>query len=191
MRNLIQKAALLPFSLLLALPAQAANWELDPSESSVYFHYSYEGDEYLGEFRNVQATFNIDPMSPGSCDFQVTIPIIDLYVDNPDAMAYMLDIELFDVDRYPTATFQAENCRLQSTSSFVADGMLTIRGETNPVSFPFNLDIETVDGQPRFHLTSEVTIQRLEYGVGQGYFANTASIPNDVRVEVDVYAEQK
>jgi len=82
----------------------------------------------------------------------------------------------------------SENCRLQTTSSFIADGMLTIRDQTNPISFPFTMDIETVDGQPRFRLTSEVTIQRLEYGVGQGYFANTASIPNDVRIEVDVYA---
>ena len=188
MRKLFYRVALLPFTLLFALHAQAASWEIDQDMSNVYFHYSYEGDEYRGEFRNVQATFDIDPMQPGSCNFQVTIPINDVYVDNPDVMAYLLDIELFDVDRFPTATFQAENCKLQSTTSFIADGTLTIRDQTNPISFPFNMDIEMVDGQPRFHLTSEVTIQRLEYGVGQGYFANTASIPNDVRVEVDVYA---
>ena len=70
----------------------------------------------------------------------------------------------------------------------VADGNLTIRDQTHPLSFPFNLDIEMVDGQPRFHLTSEVTIQRLEYGVGQGYWANTATIPNDVLIQIDVYA---
>jgi polyisoprenoid-binding protein YceI len=46
------------------------------------------------------------------------------------------------------------------------------------------------DGQPRFHMTSEVTIQRLDYGVGQGYWANTSTIPNDVLIKVDVYAGQ-
>ena len=40
-------------------------------------------------------------------------------------------------------------------------------------------------------MTSEVTIQRLDFGVGQGYWANTATIPNDVVVGVDIYAGQQ
>ena len=42
-----------------------------------------------------------------------------------------------------------------------------------------------------FNLTSEVVIQRLDYGVGQGYWANTSEVPNDVTVSVDVYAVQE
>ena len=64
---------------------------------------------------------------------------------------------------------------------------MTIRDQTRPMSFPFTLDIKDM----RFHLTSEVTIQRLDYGVGMGYFANTSAIPNDVTVAVDVYAVMK
>ena len=59
------------------------------------------------------------------------------------------------------------------------------------MTFPFTLEMEMYDGQPRFHLTSEVTVQRLDYGVGQGYWANTATIPNEVVVVIDVYANQK
>jgi polyisoprenoid-binding protein YceI len=102
----------------------------------------------------------------------------------------MMDIELFDVDQFPTASFQASKCTLVSLNSFTAEGSLTIRNQTHPVAFPFTLDIEMYDGQPRFHMTSEVTIQRLDYGVGQGYWANTSTIPNDVLIKVDVYAGQ-
>ena len=174
MRTLIIRAALAPLLLLIGLPAQAANWVLEPSESRVVFQYSYEGTPYEGQFKNVEATFDIDPMRPGSCDFQVTIPIADISVDSREVLDYLLDIELFDVDRFPTASFSAENCRLESANSFVADGMLTIRDQTHPISFPFEFDIEMVDGQVRFHLTSEVTIERLKYGGGQGYWANTS-----------------
>lgn len=191
MRTVIFRAALLPLLSLIGLQAQAAEWELEPRESRVIFKYSYEGTPYEGRFGNVQATFDIDPMSPGSCDFQVTIPIEDIQVDSREVLDYLLDIELFDVDQFPTATFSAENCQLQSMNSFVADGMLTIRDQTHPISFPFEFDIEMVDGQVRFHLTSNVTIERLKYGVGQGYWANTAAIPNEVEIEVDVYAVQK
>jgi polyisoprenoid-binding protein YceI len=177
--------------MLVTLPAQAATWQLEPAESLVVFKYSYEGTPYQGEFKNVQATFDIDIMRPTACKFDVTIPIDGISVDSPETLDYLLDLEMFDVDQWPTATFKAESCKLDSMNSFTSEGTLTIRDQTHPMSFPFKLDIETLDGQVRFHLTSEVTIQRLDYGVGQGYWANTATIPNDVGIEIDVYAVQK
>jgi polyisoprenoid-binding protein YceI len=177
--------------VVASVPAQAAMWELDPGQSLVVFRYSYGAEPFQGEFRNVQASFDIDPLRPGSCAFEVTIPIEELSVDSPEVKDYLLDYELFDVDTWPTASFKASNCSIQSANSFTSDGTLTIRDQTHPVSFPFTLDVETCDGQVCFHLTSEVTIQRLEFGVGQGYWANTAEVPNEVVVEVDVYAIQQ
>ena len=191
MRNLFNRAALAPLLLLIGLPVQAANWVLEPGESIVTFSYSYEGTPYQGEFKNVKATFDIDPMRPGSCDFQVTIPIADISVDSPEVLDYLLDLEMFDVDQWPTASFKAEKCSLDSMNAFTSEGTLTIRDQTHPLAFPFKLDVTTVDGSVAIHLTSEVTIQRLDYGVGQGYWANTATIPNDVIIAVDVYAVQQ
>lgn len=190
MRNKFYRVALAPLALLIGLPAQAATWDIDPAESTVIFQYSYEDTPYQGEFKNVEASFNIDPASPGSCSISVTIPIENIKVDSAETLDYLLDLEMFDVDQWPTASFKAEKCTLTSMNSFSSDGMLTIRDQTHPVTFPFTLEAEIYDGQPRFHLTSEVTIQRLEYGVGQGYWANTATIPNDVVIKVDVYAKQ-
>jgi polyisoprenoid-binding protein YceI len=121
----------------------------------------------------------------------VTIPVEDINVDSPETLDYLLDLEMFDVDQWPTATFKAESCSLDSLNSFTSEGTLTIRDQTHPISFPFTLDIETCDGQVCFHLTSEVTVNRLDFGVGQGYWANTATIPNEVGIEIDVYAVQK
>jgi len=189
MTSKFSRAALVPLVLATGISAaQAATWEIEPSESRVYFNYSYEGTPYQGEFKNVEATFDIDITNPGSCNFEVSIPIESISVDSPEVLDYLLDIEMFDVDQFPTASFKATQCKLESANSFVADGTLTIRDQTHPISFPFNLDIESVDGQPRFHLTSEVTVQRLEFGVGQGYWANTATIPNDVLIQIDLYA---
>jgi polyisoprenoid-binding protein YceI len=177
--------------LLIGLPVHAATWELDPAKSRVVFKYSFEGKPYQGEFKNVKASFDIDPLKPTACKFTVTIPIKDLHVDSAEVKDYLHDVELFDVDQFPTASFKADKCSLKSANSFVADGTLTIRNQTHPLSFPFKLDIDVAGGQPRFHLTSEVTIQRLKYGVGQGYWANTAAVPNDVAIAVDVYAVAK
>lgn len=191
MRNFLTRLMLVPLALGSAMAAQAATWVLDPDDSSVIFEYTYGGEPWEGEFANVEAVFNIDPMSPLSCDFQVTIHIEDINIDSPEALDYLLDYELFDVDQFPTATFKAEQCKLQSVDSFIADGTLTIRDQTHPISFPFDLSIDTSAGKLRFHLTSEVSIERLKYGVGQGYWASTAEIANEVKVKVDVYATQQ
>ncbi len=184
-RHLFSKAALAPLLLGATVTAQAATWEIDPEDSTVIFKYSYSDTPYQGEFKNIQATFEIDPLSPSDCKIDVLIPIIDLEVGDEETESYMFDIELFDVDQFPTATFTADQCELTGVDSFTAKGMLTIRDQTQPMDFPFELSI---DGT-RFNLTSEVTVQRLDFGVGQGYFANTSAIPNEVVIEVDVYAD--
>ncbi|MEQ8953102.1 MAG: YceI family protein [Gammaproteobacteria bacterium] len=191
MRTLLNRTLLGIGLLIIGLPANAAMWKLDPGLSQVIFKYSYGTDPYEGRFTNVEATFDIDIMRPTNCSFDVTIDIESIDVDSPEVADYLLDYELFDVDVWPTATFKAENCRLTGVTSFEADGTLTIRDQTNPITFPFDLNIETCDGQVCFHLTSEVEILRLAYGVGQGYWANTAEVPNEVTVEVDVYAIQQ
>ncbi|HJO12036.1 MAG: YceI family protein [Gammaproteobacteria bacterium] len=191
MRTLFNRAVLASFFLLIGLPVQAATWVIAPGDSRVVFQYKYGNDPYAGAFTNIDATFEFDPMRPGTCDFQVTIHIEDIEIDSPEVLDYLLDFELFDVDQWPTASFKAEKCSLNSLNAFTSEGTLTIRDQTNPLSFPFNFDIETIDGQIGFHLTSEVTIQRLDYGVGQGYWENTAEIPNDVTIQVDVYAIQQ
>lgn len=187
MRTLLYRAALAPLLLLIGLPAQAATWTIDPEDSHVYFKYKYGNDPYQGEFTNVEATFDIDPLDPTNCDFQVTIHIGEIGIDSPEVLDYLHDYELFDVDQFPTASFKAESCRLTGMNSFESDGTLTIRDVTKPMTFPFELDLE-IDGGLRFRLTSAVTLMRLDYGVGQGYWANTGEIPNDVEILVDVYA---
>lgn len=188
MRTLMQKFFLGIALFTTGVVANAAEWVLDPGLSQVIFEYSYGTDPYQGRFSNVQANFDIDPMSPTSCKFDVTINIEDIEVDSPEVLDYLLDYELFDVDTWPAATFTAEKCRLTGVNTFEADGTLTIRDQTNPMTFPFELNIDTCDGQVCFNLVSEVELLRLEYGVGQGYWANTAEVPNEVTVKVDVYA---
>src|SRR5436190_4659883 len=96
--NLFFRAVPASFLLLFGLAAHAATWELDAAKSKVIFQYSYKNTPYQGEFKNVKATFKIDPTNPGSCEFSVTIPIANLSVSSKETTDYLLDVELFDVD---------------------------------------------------------------------------------------------
>ena len=91
MRTFINHAFLVTTLIFISSPTFAANWVLDPGLSSVVFKYNYGSDEYEGIFTNVEAQFDIDPLSPGSCDFDVTINIEDINVDSPEVLDYLLD----------------------------------------------------------------------------------------------------
>jgi polyisoprenoid-binding protein YceI len=188
MRNLIQRAALAPLLLAASVSTHAATWVMDPEDSKVEFTYTFTGDPYTGVFHNVEAVFEINPLSPANCRFEVTIPIADIDVGDEETLSYLHDWDLFDVDQFPYARFVAERCSLTSVNSFNADGQLTIRDQTHPISFPFKLEVER---DLRFRLTSEVTIRRLDFDVGLGYWAGTGEIANDVVVSVDVYATRQ
>ncbi len=135
-RVLRRSLVALPLALLASLPAHAATWELDAKESKVIFKYSFEGKPYQGRFKNVKATFDIDPLNPGACKFKVTIPIADLAVDSKEVRDYLHDVELFDVDQFPTASFEAAKCSLKSPNSFVADGSLHDSRSNAPNQLP-------------------------------------------------------
>ena len=96
-QDFIRRAMSASLLLLFGVTAQAATWEIDAAKSKVLFQYSYKSTPYSGEFKNVKATFKIDPTSPGACEFSVTIPIASLTVSNKEVVDYLLDIELFDV----------------------------------------------------------------------------------------------
>lgn len=189
MRTLLTFTGLLALGAFISVSAQAATWTLSPVESRVIFHYSYEDVPSQGKFTNVDATFDIDAANPGACAINVSIPIAEILVDTSEVKEYLLDVDMFNAAEFPMATFQANQCRLQSGSAFVADGQLTIRDKTHPISFPFTLGMEMRDGRPRFNLSSEVTVKRLDFDVGTGWWSDTVALPNEIRIEVNVYSQ--
>jgi polyisoprenoid-binding protein YceI len=68
----------------------------------------------------------------------------------------------------------------------VAIGDLTIRGKTMPVVIPFTLDIENKTA----HMKGEVSLNRTNFGIGQGQWADESTVKHDVKVIIDLKAAQ-
>ncbi len=68
----------------------------------------------------------------------------------------------------------------------MADGLLRMRDQTRPVTLAFTLE-QLPDGRLRF--AGKTLIRRLEFGVGQGQWANTEWVGNEVTVQVDLVLE--
>jgi polyisoprenoid-binding protein YceI len=73
----------------------------------------------------------------------------------------------------------------------VAQGALTIRDVTREVALPFELTIgphPDAAGQLQARASGELAIARLDYGVGQGDFASTRTVGDEVVIRIAIDA---
>ena len=71
--------------------------------------------------------------------------------------------DFFAVSDFPTATFQAEIFADPSgDSQYVAEGSLTLKGVTVPVTLPFLLELD----QNKASMQGELSLNRQDFGIG-------------------------
>ena len=79
--------------------------------------------------------------------------------------------------REPEARYVATRFRALGGNRFVAEGELTLNGVTRAVPLAFTW----TPGTPAV-LEGEATLKRLDFKVGEGDWADTGLLPNDVKV---------
>lgn len=95
----------------------------------------------------------------------------------------------FYTESFPESRFYAETFRKTAENQYVAEGELTIRGVTRPVSLPFTLQIRDEGSKGKTaHMEAALVINRLDYGVGQGEWQKTDMVENAVSVSVSLTA---
>jgi polyisoprenoid-binding protein YceI len=115
-----------------------------------------------------------------------TIDVASAATGNGDRDAEIPDQDWFWTSHFPRATFVARNFQAAGPGRYVAAGTLTIRGVAKPLSLPFALVINGASA----HMTGAVPLNRLAFGVGQGEWAATDSVPAGVTVNVDLTAHR-
>ena len=90
--------------------------------------------------------------------------------------------DLLDVKKYPTATYVAKSFAKTAAGGLEAVGKLTLRGVTRDLRVPLTLRT-TANG---YELSGEVTLKRLDFGVGQGELQSTEWVGNEVTLKYKV-----
>ena len=85
---------------------------------------------------------------------------------------------MFDVAKYPTATFSGKFTKFDGAAPTEAQGTLTLHGVTKDV--PIDFQFVTAAGKSKIEGTAK--LKRLEFGVGQGDWKSTAEVKDEVKV---------
>ncbi|HEX5057282.1 MAG TPA: YceI family protein [Gammaproteobacteria bacterium] len=173
-----------------ATDTAAADWRLLPAKSSLVFIFGQAGTDEKGQFHSFpsQLKFGADALEQSGFDVKVDMKSVD--TGDKDRDEILLSKDMFDVKQWPQAHFKTFKIEKHGENEYQADAELTIRDQTRPLPFPFRLVISEEQGKQVFRLQSEVTFNRLDFGVGQGEWKATTWIPDPVKVIVDIQAER-
>lgn len=165
----------------IAVPAAASSWQVG-DDATLSFRGSYMGEAFDGRFERFTAQIRFDPDALDGASFDVEIDVTSARTGIDEYDSGMQEPEFFHGSRFPSARFAAGSFRSSGEGSYQADAELTIRDQTRALPFPFRFEI---DGDSA-RLTATVALQRLDFDVGSGDWADTSLIANEVEVRVDL-----
>lgn len=180
-------------SSLLTAPATAApEWTVE-NGSQISFMASQGGAPVEGAFERFNATITFAENDLQNSAVTVEIDIGSVNSQSKDRDDAIKSPGLFDATKWPTATFKAAAFRHLGAAQYEADGTLTMRDVTMPVTLPFILELSahpSDQGRLQARAKGKLTVQRLDYGVGQGPWKDTSIVGNTVTILIDLLASQ-
>ncbi|MUV12690.1 polyisoprenoid-binding protein [Lysobacter sp. HX-5-24] len=179
-RPFVRRAALAIALCASSFGAWAADY-VQTNGSSLQFSGTYQGDPFSGSFPGFRTSFHFDPAQLASSKLDVSIPIATATVGNDEMDPEMRGTAFFDGARFPQARYTATKFRALGGNRYAADGTLSLRGVTKPVTLTFTW---TPGAHPV--LQGSATVKRLEFGVGGGEWADVSLLPNEIKVATKV-----
>ena len=173
--------SILLLTSLVAFPAYATSYRADPRSSTLTFSSSYQGEAFTGRFGRFDAHIAFDPANLATSRFDVTITLASADTQNSERDDTLRGADFFNVAKMPTAHYVATKFRSLGGNRYAADGTLSLRGVTKPVTLNFVWTAGVVVA-----LTGDVSVNRLDFGIGGGEWADTATIGNAVKVHTSL-----
>lgn len=163
-------------------------WEIVPKESSLTFTGIQNNAPVSGSFKNFKGTIAFDPEKLSESKVNVLVDTRSINTPYEELTSTLQTSDWFNVKSYPDASFTATRFIKISNDTFEADGMLKIRDKTQPISITFTSENLSND---KVRVKGSTDLKRTAFGVGQGEWADTKEIKDDVKVEFILTAIKK
>lgn len=162
------------------------NWNVDTGTSKLTFTTSQSGAVFTSVFETfeTQIWFHADDLAQSKVI--ATIDMFSAETGDMESTSALTEKDWFHAEAFPYAVFETTQFTQLGADTYEAAAKLTLRGVSKDIVLPFTLNIE--NGQA--HMQGQITLNRADYNVGTGMWSATDSVPNEVRVNIDIYAAQ-
>jgi polyisoprenoid-binding protein YceI len=169
-------------ALIASLATAHSAWadqKMIPAQSEIRFVSKQMGVPVEGQFKKFDAQISFDPAKPEATKVTFTIDTGSATIGSPETDAELPKAAWFGVAKFPQATFQSSGVKAAGAGKLEITGKLTIKGNASDVVVPVALTQAGVVTTA----TGTFTIKRLIFKIGEGDWADTSMVADDVQVK--------
>jgi polyisoprenoid-binding protein YceI len=164
-------AALLAFLSGLALAAPVT-YQIDPAHTFPSFEADHFGglSVWRGRFDKTSGTLVLD-REKGSGTIDVTVDTSSIDFGNPKLNEHTRSAEMFEVEKFPTATYKGTLTNFKNGVPTQVVGEFTLHGVTHPLTLTINqFKCVTFPMDKKEHCGADAsgTLNRADYGINYG-----------------------
>jgi polyisoprenoid-binding protein YceI len=149
--------------------------------SSVKFSIKNFGITANGSFTGLSGVVKFDPAYPDLAKLEVTVDAATVKTGIDARDSHLKKEDYFDVKTYPRLSFVSTGVTKSATGYFI-NGLITIKGITKPVAFPF----DAVMRNNGYVLTGEFKLNRRDFKLG----GSSLVLSDNLNVKLSVFCRR-
>ncbi len=180
MKNTLKTTSLLcalGLAALTSLPALAQQ-KLLVAQSELAFTAKQMGVPIQGRFKKFDAQLSFDAAKLAASKVALTVDMGSASIGTPEMDTELPKTTWFNVPKFPQASFASSSFKALGGGKYEVAGQLSIKGRAQPVLVSLAM---TQSGSVTT-ATGVLPIKRLAFGIGDGDWADTAMVADEVQV---------
>lgn len=165
-------------------------WTLDPTHSELVFKVRHMMiTNVKGEFRKFDASIVSDGADFTKSSIDVTIDAASIFTNEDKRDGHLKSADFFDVENFPTLSFQGKSFKKEDDDEYKLTGILTIKGVSKEVELDVEFGGINKDpwGNEKVGFSVEGKINRKDFGLNWNAALETGGVL--VSEEVKISAE--
>jgi polyisoprenoid-binding protein YceI len=149
--------------------------------SEIAFTLSQLGVHFNGRFRKWRADVDFDPAALARSHAVIDVDLASIDFASEDSEDAARGPQWFDTKRFPVAHFASTSIASRGGDRYDVIGLLSLKGITHDCVVPI---VVKPDASGNRVAEGSFAIRRLDYRIGEGEWADPATVANDVIVKL-------
>ena len=166
---------------LLAVPAVAHAAGVVVGKSEIAFTMKQMGVNFDGRFKQWKADVVFDPAALDKAKAEVDVDLASVDLASADSEAEARGPLWFNTAKFPVAHFASTSVRSVGNGRYEIAGKLSLKGITRDCVVPVTFKTDAAGNRVA---EGSFSLPRLDYRIGEGEWADTSTVANEIRVRV-------
>ena len=166
----------------LAAPGSALAQTADLAKSEISFGFKQENVPGNGKFKKFSAQISFDAAKPDATRANIEVDVTSVDLGDPGWNSDIQGASWFNTKQFPKALFVVSSAKALGGGRFEAAGKFTLKGITRDVVSTFSAKTDAGGTL----LEGAVPLKRNDFKIGDGPWADTTVVANEVAVRFKV-----